>query len=85
MSILPSIEQLQKDITSARTDLTRLETQQEGSAAEITKMEAEVQGLGIEPDNLTKEVARIREDVNTAVKAVQAEMRALEEEVPSDE
>ena len=74
-----SVEQIQKDITSARTALARLEGQQEGNQEELAKLHAEAKELGIAPDKLAEEADRIQEDVEAAVKGVGAEVDVLEE------
>ena len=84
--ITPTIDQLRKDITSARTDLTRLETQQEGAVAEKTKLEAEAKELGAaDVTELNSKAVAIRADVNAAITSVREEMQSLQEEAPSDE
>ncbi len=85
MTVTPTIEQLRKDIDSARTDLARLEGQQQSAVAELAKLEAEAKELGLDPTNLIGESTRIRDDVNTAVSAVREEIDSLKGEAPADD
>ena len=85
MTTVPTIDQLRKDIASARTDLARLEGQQQSAAEELSKLEAEAKELGLDPDGLAAAASQIREDVNIALESVQADIQELKEEVPSDE
>lgn len=77
MKATPTIEQLRKDIESARADLIRIESQQEGAQKELAGLNQEVGELGLDPTNLYGEANRIAEDVETAVEGVQAEVDAL--------
>ena len=76
---MTSVEQLQKDITSARTALARLEGQQEVNKAELDKLYAEAKEIGIAPDKLADEALLIQGDVEVAVKGVDAELDVLTE------
>ncbi len=85
MTVTPTIEQLRKDIDSARTDLARLEGQQQSAVAELSKLEAEATELGLDPTNLMGESTRIRDDVNTVVSVVREEIDAMKGEAPADD
>jgi predicted nucleic acid-binding Zn-ribbon protein len=80
MTVTPTIEQLRKDIESARTDLTRLEGQQESAQEELVKLEEEAQNLGIDPAHLTSEAVRIMDDVAEALVGIREEMQVLVKE-----
>jgi uncharacterized protein involved in exopolysaccharide biosynthesis len=84
MTIIPTIDQLRKDMDSARNDLARIDGQQQGAREELTKLEVEAGELGIAPDKLNEEATRITEDVYTALQAVQAETQALTKETTGD-
>jgi chromosome segregation ATPase len=84
MSISPTIDQLRRDIDSARTDIARIEGQQESAQEELTRLKTEVEGMGLDPANLDTEATRIQEDVDVAVKAVQAETQALTKETTDE-
>lgn len=75
--IVPTIDQLRKDMDSARTDLARIEGQQESAQEELTRLEAESRELGFEPENLSTEANRIMGDVNEALVGVRREVEAL--------
>jgi uncharacterized protein (DUF3084 family) len=77
MTLIPTVEQLRKDIESSSTDLARIEGQQESAQEELAKLQAEAEELGIKPDNLSAESRRILDDVNTAVEAVREEIQSL--------
>ncbi len=72
-----TIDQLRKDIGSARTDLARIEGQQESAQEELTKLEEEVQSLGLDPKNLYAEANRIMEDVQVALVGVRQEVDGI--------
>lgn len=80
MIATPTIEQLKKDMESARADLIRIENQQEGAKDERTKLIQEATDLKADPDALYEEANRITEDVHTAVAGVRAEIDGLTEE-----
>ena len=84
MPTIPTTEQLRKDIDSARTDLARLEGQQQSAEEELAKLEAEATELGLDPNDLTGAASQIREDVHTAVTALREAIQALKKEAPDD-
>lgn len=77
MTATPPIDQLRKDIESARTDLARIEGQQESAQEELAKLEEEAQGLGLDPKKLAAEANRIADDVNAALTGVREEVEAV--------
>lgn len=85
MTVIPTTEQLRNDIESARTDLARLEGQQQSAEKELVKLEAEATELGLDSNNLLGAASQIREDVDTAVTAVRGEIQALKGEAPNDD
>lgn len=73
-----TITQLRKDIDSARTDLARIEAQQETAQGELSKLEEEVRGLGLDPKaNLSAEATRIMGDVAEALSGVKGEVSSI--------
>ncbi len=85
MTAPPTIDQLRKDIESARTDLARLEGQQQSAETELSKLEAEAKELGLDPNGLAEAASQIRGDVNIALASVHDDIQALKKEAPSDE
>ncbi len=77
MSIIPTIDQLRKDIESARSDVLRIEGQQESAGEELTALKAEAGEMGIAPTKLREEADRIVEDVNEAYEGVRDSVEAL--------
>ena len=77
MSIIPTIDQLRKDMESARNDVVRIEGQQESAGEELTALQAEAGEMGIAPKKLREEADRIVEDVSEAYGGVRDSIQAL--------
>ncbi len=77
MTATPTVDQLKRDIDSARADLIRIESQQDTAQKEMAKLEEEVRELGLDAANLYGEANRIAEDVHTAVTGIQEEIATL--------
>ena len=74
MSTPPTSEQLRKDIESCRSDIARIEGQQESAIATRERLLAEAKELNIEPGDLHKEAMRMREDVALVIASAQEEI-----------
>lgn len=55
---------------SCRSDLAKIEGQQESAETEMAALNKEAEDLGIEPDDLREEAERIIDDVQEALGAV---------------
>ena len=77
MSIIPTIDQLRKDIESASGDVLRIEGQQESAGEELAALKAEAKDMGIAPTQLREEADRIVGDVNEAYGGVKDSIEAL--------
>ncbi len=69
-----NITQLRKDMDSCRSDLAKIEGQQESAETEIATLNKEAKELGIDPDDLREEADRIIDDVQEALGAVRGEV-----------
>lgn len=74
-----TIDQLRTSLASSRTDIARIEGQQESAASTLAKLEAEVEELGLDAENLLVEAEKILEDVELATKGVAEEIASLQE------
>ena len=59
---------------SCRSDLAKIEGQQEGAETEIAALNKEAKELGIEPDDLREAAERIIDDVQEALGVVRGEV-----------
>ena len=76
--MLPTnIAQLRKDMDSCRSDLAKIEGQQESAESEVVALEKEAKELGIEPGDLRDESIRIVDDVQVALDAVKGEVTSV--------